>query len=170
MTKIQYITGDATQPMGDGRKFVIHCCNDVGGWGSGFVVAISKKWAKPEAEYRKWAKEGMYIDHGQPVDFILGSIQSVKVEPNIVVVNMIGQRDVKPNNKIPPVRYEAIRQCLSKVSELAKKYSASVHAPRFGAGLAGGEWTTIEKIIEETLCKNDISITIYDLPDTSLVL
>ena len=35
--------------------------------------------------------------------------------------------------------------------------------PRFGAGLAGGNWKTIENLIFDTLCVKDIDTTIYDL-------
>ena len=38
---------------------IAHVCNDVGGWGSGFVVARSAKWSKPEAAYRRWLGEAM---------------------------------------------------------------------------------------------------------------
>jgi O-acetyl-ADP-ribose deacetylase (regulator of RNase III) len=79
---------------------------------------------------------------------------------------MIGQHDIKPmkgadNLIIPPIRYDAVLACLRKVAVYAKTLNATVHAPRFGAGLAGGNWSTIEKIINETL--KDIDVTVYDL-------
>jgi len=46
---------------------------------------------------------------------------------------------------------------------MALKYKASVHGPRFGAGLAKGDWNTIEQLIIENLCKKDIDVYIYDL-------
>lgn len=49
---IQYTTGDATQPLADGAKIICHVCNDIGGWGAGFVVALSRKWSEPERAYR----------------------------------------------------------------------------------------------------------------------
>lgn len=54
MTQITYLKGDATNPMGKGNKIIAHICNDVGGWGKGFVLAISRKWKEPEKAYRKW--------------------------------------------------------------------------------------------------------------------
>ncbi len=51
-TEIVYTTGDATAPKGDGPKIIPHVCNDIGGWGSGFVLALSARWAAPEAAYR----------------------------------------------------------------------------------------------------------------------
>ena len=42
--EILYIKGDATAPIGSGVKVITHICNDIGGWGKGFVLALSKKW------------------------------------------------------------------------------------------------------------------------------
>lgn len=55
---IQYLIGDATQPSAGGNKIITHVCNDIGGWGKGFVTAISKQWPQPEKQYRQWFKSG----------------------------------------------------------------------------------------------------------------
>lgn len=157
MKTIKYIKGDATSPIGEGNKIIIHCCNSVGAWGAGFVLALSKKWKEPEVQYRKWFRgyDGSKV-------FELGQVQFVKVEGDIIVANMIGQEGVGFNNGMPPIRYNAIDKCLKQVAEIAKKYNASIHGPRFGSALAGGKWEEIEKLIIENLCENDISVTIYD--------
>lgn len=49
---INYVTGDATKPQGDGIKIIAHICNNRKGWGKGFVLAISRRWAEPERIYR----------------------------------------------------------------------------------------------------------------------
>ena len=48
MNKIIYLKGDATKPEGLGTKIIAHVCNDVGLWGKGFVLAVSKRWKFPE--------------------------------------------------------------------------------------------------------------------------
>ncbi len=57
MKEIKYIKGDATSPQAKGTKIIAHICNDLGGWGKGFVLAISKRWKEPESSYRKWHRE-----------------------------------------------------------------------------------------------------------------
>lgn len=154
MEEIKYIDGgDATYPQGEGKKFVIHCCNDIGGWGRGFVLALNKRWGAPKAEFKKWSKQSNYQ---------LGNIQAVKVEKDIAVINMVGQRDIKTLDGIPPIRYKAIEKCLVKVADLAVKYSASIHAPKFGSDLAGGDWDKIEAMIKDLICSRDIPVTIYN--------
>ncbi|MCR6639504.1 MAG: macro domain-containing protein [Sporocytophaga sp.] len=155
METIEYTKGDATRPVGTGNKIIVHVCNDIGGWGKGFVMAISKKWKSPETEYRKW--------HQSKDKFELGEVQFVQVENDIWVGNMIGQRNIKPNLKgIPPIRYEAVKECLSKVGEFALTNNASVHMPRIGCGLAGGKWEDIEPLIREELSSRGIKTTVYD--------
>ena len=30
---IKYVKGDATEPIGEGNKLIVHICNNVGKWG-----------------------------------------------------------------------------------------------------------------------------------------
>lgn len=159
---ILYTAGDATRPVAEGAKIICHVCNDIGGWGAGFVVALSRRWPEPERAYRDW--------HGgrRPDDmtFALGAVQFVGVQPDITVANMIGQHGVARRGRagVPPIRYESIRQALQLVADHTAIHQASVHMPRIGAGLAGGDWTTIEQIIEDELCGRSVPVTVYDLP------
>jgi O-acetyl-ADP-ribose deacetylase (regulator of RNase III) len=129
---IHYLKGDATRPQRDGKKIICHICNDIGGWGAGFVLAISKRWKDPEDSYRNMPKELR----------VLGNVMFVPVENDIIVANMIGQHDIRPDktNGQPPIRYIAVRQALTKVNEMAKLIDATIHMPRIGCGLAGGSW------------------------------
>ena len=163
MKEIKYVKGDATNPSGEGLKIICHVCNDVGGWGRGFVLALSKKWKDPENSYRKWSRKSASMCVSTDDMFRLGNIQFVPVEEDLMVANMIGQHDIRWKNGEPPVRYDAIEKCLIKVAQYAKENNASVVCPRFGAGLAGGDWSTIEDIIIKNLCENDIDVTVYDL-------
>jgi O-acetyl-ADP-ribose deacetylase (regulator of RNase III) len=156
MKDITYIQGDATNPMGEGNKLIIHICNSVGGWGRGFVLSLSKKWKKPEQSYRTWFSGHNTVG--------LGMVQFVPVEKDITVANMIAQHDIRTINGIPPIRYEALEKCLIQVAQYTKNNNASVHLPYLmGAGLAGGKWEKIEEIIKNTLCKEDIIVVAYDI-------
>jgi O-acetyl-ADP-ribose deacetylase (regulator of RNase III) len=156
LPSIKYVTGDATGPSTADNKIICHVCNDIGGWGKGFVVAISKKWSQPEAAYRAW-----YRDRNDN-DFALGAMQLVRVESGIWVANMIGQHGLKREGSKPPIRYEAIEAALKLVAEEAMTHSASVHMPRIGCGLAGGTWDKIEPIILRNLCNNGVEVFVYD--------
>jgi O-acetyl-ADP-ribose deacetylase (regulator of RNase III) len=152
------VKGDATQPAGTHPRFIIHVCNNIGLWGAGFVMAVSRRWPAPEFCYYDW---------GGPYE--LGTTQSVKVEENLYVINMIGQSGVGTKSGKPPIRYEAIRKCLKQVEQMAKDpffrgpfKACSIHAPKFGAGLAGGDWPVIEQLIQEELVDKGLNVTIYE--------
>src|SRR5688500_5624501 len=72
ITIIIHINGDATQPQTKRNRIIAHVCNDLGGWGKGFVLAISKRWGEPEATYRAWHKGRSKNDFG------LGAVQLVQ--------------------------------------------------------------------------------------------
>ena len=138
--EILYIKGDATAPIGLGVKVITHICNDIGGWGKGFVLALSKKWKMPEEAYRQWYKS--------QEEFTLGAVQFVNVENELYVANMIGQHGIYKDSKgLPPIRYDAVRQCLKEVALFAIDNKASVHMTRIGCGLAGGKWELMEQLI-----------------------
>ncbi|MFV0536249.1 MAG: macro domain-containing protein [Dysgonomonas sp.] len=157
MKEIIYLKGDATSPQANGIKIIAHICNDIGGWGKGFVLAISKRWKEPEAAYRLWHREG------ETNDFQLGNIQVVQVDSCIYIANMIAQKGIKKERSTGvPIRYEAVEECLEKLSEKAIELQSSIHMPRIGCGLAGGKWEQIEPIIARTLLARDIDVYIYD--------
>lgn len=156
MTKeMEYIKGDATAPRGLGKKIIVHVCNDIGGWGKGFVMAISAKWKQPEEQYRQW--------YQAQKDLTLGEVQFVQVEEDLWVANMIGQHKINKDERgNPPIRYEAVEKALEKVAAFAKEGNASVHMPRIGCGLAGGKWELMEPIISRQLSAKGIAVTVYD--------
>ncbi len=73
---------------------------------------------------------------------------------------MVAQHRLQAQNGVPPIRYEALKECLEKVAVKASELSATLHMPRIGCGLAGGEWSQIEPIITETLIKQNTETTI----------
>lgn len=164
---IHYVIGDATEPQGEGNKIIAHVCNNMGGWGRGFVLAISKKWKEPESMYRHWHSRG---------ECPLGMTGFVPVQQGdqlIMVANMVAQVGYGRNNtnlhrsdepdSIPPIRYDALRECLKQVAAEARREDCTIHMPRIGCGLAGGKWEEVEPIIQETM--NDIDVYVYDLPE-----
>ena len=161
MIQLNYLNGDATRPMSNTKlKIIAHICNDVGKWGKGFVLAISARWKRPEFEFRYNSEPDAELDGDL---YGLGDIQLVKVEPDIYVCNMIAQHDIKPINYIPPIRYEALIECLTKLRDFINEQTCgvSVHMPKIGSGLAGGNWDIIEQIIIDELCNHDIEVNVY---------
>ena len=140
-------------PFGGGNRVIAHVCNDVGRWGKGFVLAVSKRWRQPEAEF---------LDSHARQSLRLGMVQLVQVEKMVWVANLIAQRDIVERDGVPPIRYDALAECLRTLGLHAQELRASIHMPRFGCGLAAGKWEQVEPLITEALPGTQVFV--YDLP------
>ena len=116
--------------------------------------------------YRYWYQDLDNLNNPH-LPFKLGQIQPVKVNEYVTVVNMIGQSTPggetfqigTRKHYFPPIRYESLTECLFRVAALYQDQNVNIVGPKFGAGLAGGDWKIIEKIINEV----GLNITIYEL-------
>jgi O-acetyl-ADP-ribose deacetylase (regulator of RNase III) len=144
-----YHSGDALSPeTEDSFCLIVHICNNRGKWGGGFTKSLDKKWLMPRQTYL--AQESR----------TLGDIQIILVEPKICVINMIAQVVSWTNG--PPIRYSSLEVALHKVSIFATDKSASVHMPRIGTGLAGGNWDCIFPLVMKCLVLKGIEVHVYD--------
>lgn len=193
MNKITYIKGDLFSVPITGKRIIPHICNDIGGWGAGFVLALSKQWREPEEKYRVWHRDGQYTTTRKPsptendhspskgydintgekkyipeevvVPFALGMVQYVSI-PNspTVVCNMIAQHGTIGPGIQKPIRYAALMRCLERIETACRGIqNVEIHAPKFGAGLAGGDWNVIEPIINEIWIANGLKVFIYEI-------
>lgn len=170
MKPIKYVEGDATDPQGPGRKIIAHVCNDAGGWGAGFVLALSARSSTPQQEYRRWYRNWITVPYvpglASEPPFRLGEIQFAYfrgVQDDVWVCNMIAQHGTDHSNG-PAIRYPALRRCLRNLATAANAAQATVHMPRIGCGLAGGKWEKVQPIIMTEMCSRNVEITVYDLP------
>lgn len=151
---IGFVVGDATRPIASpGPRCIVHVCNDVGGWGAGFVLAVSARWAAPEAVYRA-------EDH-----LTLGSVQLVAVEPQLYVANLIAQNGFPSRRNDCALDYAALGRCLRTLADLTSR-DWSYHMPRIGCGIAGGRWETVQGLVNQYL--GDRAVTVYDLSATDI--
>lgn len=157
---VTYVKGDATKPQGDGPKIIAHVCNDIGGWGAGFVLALNKMSPKPQQAYRTTFK------YRRTPFLPLGTMEMVNVENGkLYVANMVAQHGTVSQLNPKPISYIALEASLKQVAEWIDDWepTATVHMPRIGCGLAGGNWDVVESIINRTLTLRDIDVTVYDL-------
>ncbi len=152
---LHYLTGDATAPQRAAPWVIAHVCNDIGRWGRGFVLPLAKRW--PEAKRA-------FLERSRGAGLALGEVQFVELEDGCSVANMIGQRGIyRRGRKDAPIRYEALAQCLSRLNEYALARGMSVHMPRVGAGLAGGDWREVESLLRLHLELARLEVFVYTL-------
>jgi hypothetical protein len=137
----------------DHPVMIPHVCNNIGAWGSGFVVPLGQKYPESRKAYLELAKIQTLF---------LGETHFVKVTPNVVVANMVAQTGV--SRTIRALRYPALVKCMQQVAEEALKIpNCQIHTPLFGAGLAGGNWLFIEELIKDCWEEQGILVNVHYL-------
>lgn len=143
--KIKYKLGDA---LGGPEKYLAHGCNNKGVMGSGIAKQIRENYTKAY-DYYRWTHQRSGLKLGEVYAIDCGG----KVIFNCITQNGFGRDGEKY------VCYDAIKQCIIEISNSVED-EYPVAMPRIGAGLGGGDWSTIEKIIEEN---STFQPVVYDL-------
>ncbi len=136
---MKHIVGDLIALANEGKfDVIIHGCNCFRKMGAGIALAIKGEF--PAAYFAD-----QMTKHGDKSK--LGTYSSAVLE-KIVVVNAYTQYDYRRSSQ-PNVSYPAIREVFKKIK---KEFSGKrIGYPKIGAGLAGGDWNIISKIIDEEL-------------------
>jgi O-acetyl-ADP-ribose deacetylase (regulator of RNase III) len=166
--ELTFMYGDASLPTGDGPRVIAHIVNDQGRWGAGFTRSLTRNWPEAEFDYRLW-----HTGRDRDYRFMIGDVRYVCVQKgtdmfyskeNIWVAHMLAQVGLRSGNNPRPLRYDALGACLLELSRFAELAKASVHMPKIGAGLSGGNWDIIQELIQDALPRNGVETVIYKTP------
>lgn len=154
------IDGDLLQLAKNGYfDIIVHGCNCFHTMGAG--IARQVKNIFPEA-YLVDVSETMKGDKKK-----LGTISYVNLKNTfgnpLVIVNGYTQYSIYKNEKRIAVDYGAIRSVFEIIREhfLIDNPKLKIGFPRIGAGLAGGDWNRISKIIDKELKGYDYTLVNY---------
>ena len=152
--KIEYTD---TNLMYVDEKYIAHGVNCMGVMGAGVAKGIRMKFPKVYAEYVACCDRFKADPKA-----LLGSILMV-AEGKKVIINCFTQVGMGADQR--HVDYDAVRACMKEINEAASERSDDMDSiydqiesddgivriamPKIGAGLGGGDWAIIEKIIEE---------------------
>lgn len=156
---IKYIEGDLFKHVESLPKPVAipHVCNDLGHWGKGFVVPLAKAFPEARFAFLDWSMNKL-----NEKQFVLGNTQLVQ-ELEVVIFNMVAQHKT---GGVRPLRYNALAKCMDFVGEMCLLPKLPIVAPMFGAGLAGGDWNFIEKLIQDCWLNIGLDVTICYLANS----
>jgi O-acetyl-ADP-ribose deacetylase (regulator of RNase III) len=160
---VNHKTGDLVQLAQEGHFDVIaHGANCFCTFGAGIAKAIKDTF--PEAYTADLStKKGDYSK--------LGNLSLAKVERKehkFLIANLYTQffyGTAKQPKDSKEIRYKAIEDSLKKLKKQVP-YDASIGLPKIGAGLAGGDWEIIRKIIISVIP----NATIVSLPEQPKIL
>lgn len=140
-----------------------HVCNNINLFGAGFAHSVALNYPI--------VKENYHLLGNHFLKNNLGYTQFVEVAKDsyghkLIFANMISQNGIRSSSHHRPLNYYALTQSMSLVSKFISKYfdkenRVEIHAPKFGCGLAGGNWNLIEYLIEDIW--HNIPVYIYQL-------
>ena len=172
---LKYKVGDLIVAAQTGEVSVIaHGCNCFNTMGSGIAPQIAQKW--PEA--KRIDALTVKGDVSKLGDFTMAPVSST-----LHVYNLYSQYNYTGRRKgIMDLNYDALRSSLKKMAfnvtqslifsslrtQGFNRDNLFIGLPKIGAGLAGGNWEIIEKIITEELVDQGFNVTIYVLTEEEL--
>jgi O-acetyl-ADP-ribose deacetylase (regulator of RNase III) len=151
---INYCKGDASKPA-IAPCIIAHIVNDQGGWGAGFTGSIATTFGSaPGNHYKKTFRE-------QSIAGNRNGFCAIWNGPNVEIIHMFAQRGYVDANNQMPLNMNDLDTCLAIMFSYAHKKDLTVHMPRIGAGLGGGDWNRIEELINNH--RNEVPTYVYDL-------
>jgi hypothetical protein len=140
---------------------VPHVCNNINAFGAGFTFHIQNHFPIVKENFHLLGKQAT-----------LGYTQLViadtnkKTDSKIIFANMIAQNGTISKTNPRPIDYAALMRCMMKVkafidhSKSDSDTKLEIHAPKFGCGLAGGNWNFISDLIEDIW--GDQTVVVYE--------
>lgn len=144
-----------------GSSVVIpHVCNNIGLFGAGFASAVRQRFPIVATNFELLGKKTK-LGYVQYINVFKDSVY----EHEIIFANMIAQNGVIGPKNPRPLNYEYLVKCMIDVRNYTlslNKEKIEIHCPKFGSGLAGGNWLFIEDLIRDIW--SPFNITVYGYP------
>ena len=146
--------------------FVPHVCNNIDLFSAGFAAQVSVNYPSVEADYHMLGKN--FLKNNLGYSQIIKVFEDQKYKHKLYFVNMISQNGVKRYNNSRPLNYLALVKSMNKLSDFIVSNTGftnqtekiEIHAPKFGSGLAGGNWNFISDLIDDIWGR--FFVTIYN--------
>jgi hypothetical protein len=149
---------DLVNSKSSGSTVIIpHVCNNIGGFGAGFSGDIEKKFPEVAINFSLGGK------------IKLGNTQFITVVENIItkhrliIANMVAQNGTISSKNRRPLHYPSLVKCMVSVADLAQSLTQTdkkikICAPKFGSGLAGGNWNFIADLIDDIWSNHSVMV------------
>lgn len=158
----------------DKFEVVVHGCNCFCTMGAGLAPQMAAEFGADTFTLEQSGLRGDYNKLGQ-IDYVKMYLEDTGkwtrfpdesgewIEAEVTVINAYTQYHYGKNHKDGvenPVDYLAIQMVFRKMNHIFK--GKHIGVPRIGAGLAGGDWDRIKKIILDELVDCDVTLVEFD--------
>jgi len=145
--------------------FIPHVCNNIDLFDAGFAYQVAQRYPVVKTDYHLLGKNFLLNNLGYTQ--IIKVYQDPHYRHSLFFVNMIAQNGVRSFSNKRPLNYFALGQSMHKLSQYihnntgfaSKNENIEIHCPKFGSGLAGGDWSFIKELIHDIWGK--FFVTIY---------
>lgn len=146
--------------------FVPHVCNNSDAFGVGFAAQVAEQYPSVKADYHMLGKKFLQTNMGYSQ--VIKVAEEPKYRHKLFFVNMIAQNGFKSLSNPRPLNYFALVKAMNNLSTfivnntgfINSQERIEIHCPRFGGGLAGGDWNFISHLIEDIW--NKFPVTVYN--------
>lgn len=146
---IQHHTGDVLK-ITQRPLMIANVVNDQGLYNAGIASQI--RMSLP------WAYEGYASAHMR-----LGDVVVIECE-GLYIAHLCAMNGVRTRHNQTPLNMLALRSCLEQLCNAANRLGFdSVAMPKIGAGLAGGDWREIERMIGFWFGMSSLTAHVYTL-------
>jgi hypothetical protein len=135
--------------------FVPHICNNIDLFGAGFAAQVAIHYPSVKMDYHLLGKTFLKSNLGHSQ--VIKVYEDQKFKHKLFFVNMIAQNGIRNKDNPRPINYLALVKAMNSLSQFIhyntgfnnKTEKVEIHAPKFGSGLAGGNWNFIADLIED---------------------
>lgn len=144
---------------------VPHVCNNIDVFNGGFAQAVAEEFPIVKHNFHMLGKQSK-LGHTQ----FVSAYKDKSYGHEIIFANMIAQNNIRNAKNIRPLNYAALAYCMTTVKNYYINYrkqhdaiSVEIHCPKFGSGLAGGDWRFIAELIKDVWSTTTKSVFVYSL-------
>lgn len=128
---------------------VPHVCNNIDLFGGGFAAAVAQHYPIVKENYHMLGNKLAKLGYVQFIDVA----KAANYKHRLIFANMIAQNGIIGKNNNRPLNYLALVKCMVSIKQfLTQNFSddpVQIRCPRFGSGLAGGNWLFIQELIKD---------------------
>lgn len=141
-----------SKTVGGASVIIPHVCNNVNLFGAGFAASVAQEYPIVKDNYHLLGKKFL-AEHPGYCQFVDVEYEK-QYDRKLIIANMIAQNGIRAKNNPRPLNYAyLIKSMLEVRAFILKNFNSEnpveIHCPKFGSGLAGGNWRFIENLIED---------------------
>lgn len=169
---MKYVNGNLLDMAQSGEfDIIVQGCSCFNTMGSGIAGQIAKRFPKAyhidlltqSGDVNKLGKfTEAYINGKAMVSYGPGIRGLKQVNMNFTIINAYTQYGYDP--KLKPLDYQAVHDVFTQIKmlyDMNPMATRRIGIPKIGAGLAGGDWTIIESIIDD-IGFSDLTCVVYN--------